>query len=178
MSTGHDAARGRQARAGVIGCAAFALATAALAACGTSGAAGGTNGSQDTPWRAVTACIRANGMPNWPDPTAGPDGQLGFPPDAPRTTDRVQHACAGQFAALSVPDTATAAPTSSRDLALLVRYAQCLRMHGFPTWPDPGPDGRFPYAAISALPDVKQAISRPPSDCQSFVPQGGIHVST
>ena len=161
------------------------VATAGLAMVVCAGVAGctvtspnGTGGSnQSEAWAAVTACIRSHGQPDWPDPTVGPDGQLGFPVDAPHTTDQVQRACAAQFAALSVSNTATAVPTSSTDLALLVRFAQCLRGHGYPTWPDPGPDGRFPYSAIRVLPNVKQVLTSPPAACGGFVPQGGIHVA-
>ena len=162
------------------------LATAGLATVVCAGMAGCTitspNGNGDSDqsaaWAAVTSCIRSHGQPDWPDPTVGTDRQLGFPADAPHTTDQVQRACAAQFAALSVRNTATAVPTSSADLALLLRLAQCLRAHGYATWPDPGPDGRFPYAAISALPNVKQLLTNPPTACRVFVPRGGIRVAT
>ena len=146
---------------------------AGRAGCKTSAASG-----QAAAWHQVTACIRANGMPGWPDPSVGPGGRLGFPADAPRTTDRVQRACARQFAALPPADTATAAPMSSHDLTMLVRLAQCLRAHGYPTWPDPGPDGRFPSATLIAIPGAKAALSGPPLSCRSLVPQAGIHVAS
>jgi len=154
------------------------LAVVTVASCASGGPTAAAGGAQAQAWQAVTACIRSHGMPEWPDPTVGPDGQLGFPVDAPHTTDLVQRACAAQFEALSVRSTATAAPMSSRDLSLLVRLAQCLRSHGFPTWPDPGPDGRFPYPAISALPNLKQVLRQPPLACRSLVPQGGLHVAS
>jgi hypothetical protein len=163
MSTGPDfrasLVRRAMAAAGAV------LAAAAVAGC-AAGAAGGAAASQ------------ANGMPSWPDPSVGPGGRLEFPADAPRTTDRVQRACARQFAALSPADTATAAPTSGHDLAMLVQFAQCLRAHGYPTWPDPGPDGRFPYATLIAIPGGKAALGGPPLSCRSLVPQGGIHVAS
>jgi len=175
MSTGPDLraslARRAMAAAGAV------LAAAAVAGCAAR-AAGGAASSQAARWQQVTDCIRANGMPSWPDPSVGPGGRLEFPAGAPRTTDRVQRACARQFAALSPADTATAAPTSSHDLTMLVRFAQCLRAHGYPTWPDPGPDGRFPYATLIAIPGAKAALNRPPLSCRSLVPQGGIHVAS
>jgi len=142
------------------------------------GAGSVTGSAQATSWQAVTACIRSHGMPDWPDPTVGPDGQLGFPADAPHTTDLVQRACTSQFGALSVRDTATAVPTSSADLGLLLRFAQCMRSHGYPSWPDPGQDGTFPYAAIRTLPNVKQVLTHPPLACRSTIPSGGVHVAS
>jgi hypothetical protein len=129
-------------------------------------------------WQQVTDCIRRNGMPDWPDPTPGPDGTLGFPADAPHTTQRVQQACAAKFAALSQHNTASPAPASSHDVALLLQLARCLRTHGYPSWPDPGTDGRFPYAAVSAIAGAKSALVSPPAPCRAYVPSGGIHVAS
>jgi hypothetical protein len=156
---------------------AFVLGTC-LTGCSRDSAGKGTDPAAAA-WAAVTSCIRTNGMPDWPDPTVGSDGQLGFPEDAPHTTQRVQQACAAQFAALPVRSTASPLPTSSADMALLFRLAQCLRLHGYPSWPDPGPDGRFAYSAISGFPDGKRVLTgHGPDACRTFVPPGGIHVAS
>ena len=164
-----------RARARCLSVIGVALLLLAATGCGAVSATGST---QAADWQTVTACIRSHGMPDWPDPAVGPDGQLGFPADAPHTTDQVQRACTAQFGALSVRDTATAVPPSSADLALLLRFAQCLRSHGYPSWPDPGQDGTFPYAAIKMLPNVKQVLTHPPLVCRSTIPSGGIRVAT
>jgi hypothetical protein len=137
----------------------------------------GTRPQGYSAWQAVTTCIRENGMPDWPDPVVGPDGQLGFPSDAPRTSEHVQQACGSEFAALPASGTATAAPTSAADLTRLLAYARCLRLTGYPGWPDPGPDGRFPPSVLSSVPDVKRLLVHPPAACRGLVPAGGIHVA-
>jgi hypothetical protein len=54
--------------------------------------------------------------------------------------------------------------------------ATCLRSNGYPGWPDPGSDGRFPLAQVSAIAGFKKAVQSPPVACAVDVPAGGIHV--
>jgi hypothetical protein len=131
--------------------------------------------AQNALWLRITRCIRDNGMPSWPDPVANASGQLSFPADAPRTTTQVQTACRSLFAELPPASQDTGHPISPSDLAKLTAFARCLRIHGFPSWPDPDQTGSFD--GIPNVPSVKTVLTHPPAACRSFVPQEGIHVS-
>ena len=173
MSTGRSR---RPVRVGAAALGAVWL-TAVVAGCAPAAARTADQGTHAQAWQRVTDCIRRNGQPDWPDPTPGPDGRLGFPDDAPRTTARVQSACRAEFAALGPGPTSSPAPLPAADIGRLVQLARCLRTHGLPGWPDPGSDGRFPASAVDQ-PGAKQVLLSPPAACRSLVPAGGIRVAS
>jgi len=63
----------------------------------------------------------------------------------------------------NVPDQAAL----QQDLTALRGFAQCMRSHGVPNWPDPttGPDGNpdFNLVGIRGIPDQIRRSSRTPS---------------
>lgn len=69
----------------------------------------------------------------------------------------------------SVPST-----TTSTNPNRSVSFAQCMRSHGFPGWPDPLPGGGFDKSKLRALGYTKDQV-RAVTDgaCKSFVPNGG-----
>ena len=100
---------------------------------------------------AFSGCMRANGVPNWPDPDAGGHipkvslQQLGV------SSSRVasaQGACrhllpnGGQ-----PPSQAQVQQVKAEGL----QFAQCVRAHGVPSFPDPGGDGRIPDPATVGI---------------------------
>jgi hypothetical protein len=150
---------------------------ALLCGCATgTPSSAGTTASEAQLWAAATACVRANGMPDFPDPVVESNGHYGWPDSAPRTTPQVEQNCRAQFAALPPGGSASPAPPSAADLAQLRSLATCLRSNGYPGWPDPGSDGRFPLAQVSAIAGFKKAVQSPPVACAVDVPAGGIHV--
>jgi hypothetical protein len=108
----------------------------ALAACG-----GSSSSSKSAAKNAVLAdalkfsnCMRAHGVPNFPDPVGGgfsfPIGS-GFNPFAPGVK-AAQHACRGFMPGGGPPPEA-----SAQDKERLVRLAACMRAHGVTGFPDP-----------------------------------------
>jgi hypothetical protein len=82
---------------------------------------------------AYAACMRRNGVPQFPDPDA--NGRLRFPKDLVRSS-RVRaamRACRPLLPTLPAPDSRQLAEA----LRLGVRYAACMRAHGVPNFPDP-----------------------------------------
>jgi hypothetical protein len=55
---------------------------------------------------------------------------------------QVQGACESILQRL--PASALQKPASAADLQHLRQFANCIRQHGIPNWPDPRPDGTFP----------------------------------
>jgi len=97
---------------------------------------------------AYTNCMRGHGIPDFPDPTPGPNGQGGgfsisagpgsdLDPTSPRF-EAANRACQPLLPyGGSLP-----APTPQQ-LAEEMKFAACIREHGFPTWPDPNSKGVF-----------------------------------
>lgn len=118
-----------------------ATATAVLSAgCGLlPGALGG--GSQHSP-QAFAACMRSHGIPDFPDPQGGGFMQSGSPT---RTTvngvtlkESQAQITAGQRACQKYMGTPTTdGPASPQQEQAALAYAQCMRSHGVPNFPDP-----------------------------------------
>jgi len=87
---------------------------------------------------AFAKCMRANGAPDFPDPTSGRSGRVpvGDNPAGPSffsAQSKCQKLVPGSGFALPG---ATTHP-SAKTMATLVRIAKCMRQHGVPQFPDP-----------------------------------------
>jgi hypothetical protein len=135
--------RGRPRRAAATA-AAFAAVSLLAAACGrgaasttaTSAAQGGNTATDNADEMPYTQCMRAHGVPNFPDPNA--QGKpftsenllpAGINPDSPQVA-----AASTTCAHLLVPPSPEQLAQQAREL---VRYAECMRAHGLPDFPDP-----------------------------------------
>jgi hypothetical protein len=155
--------RGGQAMVGV-------LLLAGLAGCSVrsgSPAATGTTGSPDVAAIVVewVRCVRANGMPNLPDPQIDSDGEPHFPTGTPDPPERALQACRSivdRLPASARGDQETGPPP---DIPLLVRFARCMREHGLTDFPDPKADGIFWLAGTNARREIygAGAEKQPPS---------------
>lgn len=94
-----------------------------------------------------TACMRAHGLPKFPDPL--PSG--GFPRGSlPKHAAAWQTAQAACRAVADMAGMITQRGASSRQLTSdLLRYARCMRSHGEPGFPDPTGDA---FAASASHP--------------------------
>ena len=135
-----------------------AAAAVMLTACGGSGSdsnkgSGGLTaryGPKSSP-AAVSRCMRANGASGFPDPSAGPGGGVGFNGlgegangllivDGQRFSGpAVKHA--EKVCSIYLPPTRPAPKLSAAQRHTMVAEAQCMRHHGVPNFPDPGPNG-------------------------------------
>ncbi len=110
-------------------------ASASNAAAG-AGAAGPGSGSPEAAALAFVGCMRANGVPNFPDPKAG-GGFLfhtggGVDPSSPAF--RAAQAKCKKFLP---PGPGSGSPPSAKTLAHYLTVARCMRQHGVPEFPDP-----------------------------------------
>jgi hypothetical protein len=115
--------------------AAIAIACATtIAACGSNNPAGTTpgNAAQALAW---VKCVRAHGVPAFPDP--GPDGRLpNIPADIDTQAPAFRSAQTG--CARLIPGARSDGSASSADGRLqLLTLARCMRSHGLPSFPDP-----------------------------------------
>jgi hypothetical protein len=125
-----------------------------LAACGSAGSTGYHNphypyGAPNVPI-SLSKCMRANGVPGFPDPREGPNGGgVGWPGGGPAMISTDVLLIMGQR--IAGPAVASAAKhckeymgpsgpppelTESQKRAAIAR-ADCIRTHGLPNFPDP-----------------------------------------
>ena len=180
----------------VVAAAALAVLAAACAGGSSSGGSGGSPspaGSTSSPSAvAYSACMRSRGVPNFPDPDssgqlpkADPQ-QLGVSQSQLQTAQRAcQHLLpntAGSFRQQTQQCfLAGECPPSLVRQILTVqrRYAQCMRSHGFPNWPDPTIDSQGrPYFDVSKA-GISEAATRSAQwtasdrECERLVGIGG-----
>jgi hypothetical protein len=154
-------------------------------ACSSNSASTGSSGSPQAAGAAPSAssnavafaqCMRAHGVPSYPDPSSvsGPidENQLGVSDTvyetAKTTCDRLY------------PQPQSAGITTAQQQqveAQLLKFAQCMRSHGLPSFPDPNPastiwgpgGGKLFNAPSSINPDSPQFTSAA-NACKSFQP--------
>ena len=150
--------------------------SAVVAACGGSGSH--KTASKSTPYGpksspyAVSRCMRANGVTNFPDPSQG-SGGVGFPGGLTEsstgelTVDGVSFSGPALKRAEKVcreflPGGAGPRPTlTAQQKRQLLALARCMRAHGVPSFPDPGSSP--PQAPVN-----KQQVTLPGSGTPAF----------
>jgi len=158
--------------------AAVMLGLAILAAgCGGSnnpGAAGSGLGPM-AQGAAYARCMRSHGVPDFPDPTPGPGGGFAFQingspgSDLDRNDPRRQ--AAGAACRSLLPGGEQAPALSARKLAAEVKWAQCMRSHGLPGFPDPNAQGAFDSSRFD---DSSPAFQTASNACTALEPTGPI----
>ncbi|HEX4680443.1 MAG TPA: hypothetical protein VH210_14685 [Gaiellaceae bacterium] len=126
--------------------------------------------------RSFAGCVRAHGLPSFPDPVLSRSGVPQFPENAPSVTGGALTACR-EVAARIPPQYTETAPVSASDFQKLRVLARCVRAHGVPDWPDPNSLGQFPIPSrietggkTLFIPAVHACARLNPD------PNGGIHV--
>lgn len=120
-----------------------------VAQLGTTATASGSPSAatQRSGWLAFSGCMRANGVPMYPDPAGN-----GPPPKEGLQQLGVSSAQfqAAESACRSLLPNGGRPPDQAqrREVRLLgLRFARCMRAHGVPTMPDPDASGRIPDPA-------------------------------
>jgi hypothetical protein len=123
-----------------------------LAACGSAGPGVAGTGTSAAPNSksspiALSKCMRAHGVPNFPDPTAGPGGaglQISQTPGSSALTvngvtlsgpafEAASKACKRLLPGGGGPPH----PLSNQQKLRILAFARCMRAHGVPNFPDP-----------------------------------------
>lgn len=143
------------------------------AACGSGPSSGGPGGSAAasvSPGLAYARCMRAHGVPDWPDP-----GSSGIEPASTKqiaaSSPRFPAAQAACVHLLPNGGQQTQAQILA-DQRNAVRFAGCMRSHGVPNWPDPTirPDGAPQFNAPAAGVDLSsRLVMATAQKCQSLL---------
>jgi hypothetical protein len=120
---------------------------------------------------AYAQCIRSHGVPNFPDPVQTPDGGYGYrtsgiDPNTGAFQGALQ-ACRG----LPSPWNSTGQQLTAAQQQAWLNWAQCVRTHGMPTFPDPTFSGTAVHD--SALGSSSQLLQSAMDACKSQRPSVG-----
>jgi hypothetical protein len=133
---------------------------------GKSSESGGSSESKRSPEQAMLAfakCMRASGVPNFPDPKSGGEGAvpIGANPTAP-LFKAAQAKCQKLLPGGGLPGAGEA--PSAQTLARWLKISQCMRKHGVSGFPDPTTSmPSKPPAGVGEIADREGAILLIPS---------------
>jgi hypothetical protein len=122
---------------------------------------------------AYSQCMRRHGVPSFPDPDADGRLQLKMGPGTGIDPNSAQFKAAQQ-ACKALQPTPPAA-VQQRNYDALLKFAQCMRKHGVPGFPDPTADGGLILKAKpgdSSLDPNSPAFKRAQQACQQYMPGG------
>jgi hypothetical protein len=177
--------------AAVIAMASLALLAAACSGSPSSTSTAGSSnarGSANSQLVAYSQCMRSNGVPNFPDPTGGvlpkvTTQELGV---SSSRLQVAQGACQHLFPATGGSLTASSlqqcylagvCPQALVQQALSAgrEFAQCMRSHGAPDWPDPTLDSQGrPLFNINVPRPPPPQISTAGDECTRLDPAGSL----
>ncbi len=146
--------------------------TVLVAGCGGSNAPSSGTASAGGPQAkalAYTRCMRNHGIPAFPDPTTPSGGGATFHMTLNQDTPTFK--AASQACRTLLPGGQQAATTSAQQIAAEVRWAQCLRSHGVPGFPDPNSEGAIDSAKFDP---TSPAFQRASAACTSQQPSGPV----
>jgi hypothetical protein len=145
------------------------LGGAAIAGCGSAGAASRTAAnakSRPNPALQFSHCMRANGVPNFPDP-----GRGGY------RTSGINFQSPAAHSALNVCDkhlhqSGHPSPVPAGVLHQELLLAQCLRANGVPNFPDPDASGNIQFPITSPIPQSPAFRSAQNGQCKKYASGG------
>jgi hypothetical protein len=164
----------RPARPAWLGAVLAVLGIVVLAACGGSGTTGASaDSSTSTAYQKALAyaqCIRAHGIPDYPDPNSQgqfiiQNGASAPPSVSPAVANAAATACRKLLPPSMAQGPSKASPGSN---AQALKFSECMRSHGEPTFPDPASNGSFtlPPGMNAESPQFQNAAKA----CQSLRP--------
>ena len=109
---------------------------------------------------AFANCVRAHGVPNFPDPNGS--GQFNKVALQQLATSNSRYATATHACQHLLP--APSPAQQRRGVAHALLFSHCMRAHGVTNFPDPGSDGRIPASHVgnrSGFATLREARTRP-----------------
>jgi hypothetical protein len=178
-------AQPRPARAAAALIAAVILALLG-AACSGSPSAAGSGGSSNAGRSANSQigidyahCMRAHGVPKYPDPGSGNELASGLPKVSPQQLEvsSSQYQAARNGCAHLLPNGGQMTQSQSqRDLNAMLRYARCMRSRGLPNWPDPSYDSAagwgFNLVHVHGFDPNSTQTENKMNECDRMLPPG------
>ena len=144
----------------------------AAASNNAAGAAGAGSGDTSDPLVKYSACMRAHGVPSFPDPV---DGRLqlqmrtgtDLDPQSP-TFQAAQTACK----ALEPAGLGKGSGANGGQQDALLKFVACMRKNGVPGFPDPQSDGRILINRSSGVDPESAPFKAAQETCRTLLPGG------
>jgi hypothetical protein len=160
-------------RAGILALMAGTLMLSA--ACSSSGSSSSSNSTVGTSayYRAALAyaqCVRAHGVPNFPDPNS--QGVFAVKNNDTHAEESQLHSAENTCKHLLPNGGQETQGQQQQTRTKLVQFAQCMRSHGLPNFPDPTSTGTLNFAGSGIKPNTPQFQSAMQA-CRSLLPQLG-----
>lgn len=169
-SGGH---RPRPERLGWVGAMLAILGIVVLAGCSSSGTTGASaDSSTSTAYQKALAyarCIRAHGIPDYPDPNSSGQFVIQNGASAPSNESKAVANAAMKACQSLLPPSMALGPSGSQGSSTTrLKFSECMRSHGEPTFPDPASNGSItlPPGMNSESPQFQNAEKA----CQSVMP--------
>jgi hypothetical protein len=125
---------------------------------------------------AYSACMRRNGVPNFPDPNS--QGNLVISPDLRIDANspqykRAESACR-KLSPIAGSGEGMTPAEHAQALAAVTRYAQCMRKDGIPMAnPFSGPKGGVGFTVPAGIDPTSQQYKQADAACKHFLPNRG-----
>ena len=93
-------------------------------------------------------CLREHGVPNFPDPVVDTHGNLQYDDQLIKSlpaavAQSAEQACQSQINAAESAVPAAQPAATPQEIQQATQFAQCMRQHGWPNFPDPDSHARF-----------------------------------
>jgi hypothetical protein len=154
--------------------------TTSSPAAGSSGGSGSSS-SPDSQAVAYSACVRAHGVPNFPDPkiTTHGNGVSVAIAINPSISSNPHFKSAQQACSKLLPGGGPGGEGSSHQItpseqSKYLKAAACIRSHGVPNFPDPTFSGGGVHIEHQGLNESSPAFKAAVQACESLIP-GGVH---
>jgi hypothetical protein len=162
-----------------IGSHASTTSTTSSTAAGSNGASGSAASPQSQAV-AYSACMRAHGVPSFPDPKISTHGNgvsvaIGV---TPAITGNPHFKSAQQTCNKLLPGGGPGSGSNHQitpaEQSQYLKAAACIRSHGIPSFPDPTFSGGGVHIEHQRLNESSPAFKAAVQDCESLIP-GGVH---
>ena len=141
------------------------------AACSSPQSPAGKSSSPGIQALAYSKCMRSHGVPDFPDPKVNGNGvSLGVGTRGDLNPSNPAFKAASRACRSLSPAGANPPAQSAQELAADVKFAACMRSHGYPSFPDP--DGHGVFNLPSAINPNSAQFGSATNACQS---QTNIH---
>jgi hypothetical protein len=122
---------------------------------------------------AYSECMRANGLPDFPDPNGKGGLLVNVHPGSDLLPSSPQHQSANKACRHLLPDGGQeTAAQEQQDFRRFLKYARCMRSHGIPNFPDPTLRNGGVSLTGGGIDDRSPQFQKAQQACRSLAPGG------